>query len=73
MEARYPDKYTSNIRKEKRDGKIFIDWIRNTKGATGVAPYSLRLKKRPTISMPIFWKDLDKVSPDYFTIKDYLD
>ncbi len=73
MEARYPDKYTSNIRKEKRDGKIFIDWIRNTKGATSVAPYSLRLKKRPTISMPIFWKDLDKVSPDYFTIKDYLD
>ena len=43
METKYPDKYTSNIRKGKRVGKIFIDWVRNTKGSTTVAPYSLRI------------------------------
>lgn len=69
MEARWPDKYVSNIRKDKRNGKIFIDWIRNTKGATSVAPYSLRLRKNGTVSMPIFWNELDKIKPDEVTIE----
>ncbi len=71
MEARYPDKYTSNIRLKERIGKIFIDWVRNTKGATSVAPYSLRLKNKPTLSIPISWNKLDKIGPKSFTINDY--
>ncbi len=68
MEVKWPDKYTSNIRKEARKGKIFIDWIRNTKGATSVAPYSLRVREKPRISMPIKWSELDKVKPDGITM-----
>ncbi len=68
METTWPDKYVSNVRKAKRKGKIFIDWIRNTKGATSVAPYSIRTKKKPTVSMPIRWSELDKVKPDEITI-----
>lgn len=70
MEAKWPDKYTSNIRKRKRKGKIFIDWVRNTKGATSVAPYSLRARANAPVSMPIKWSELDKVKPNEITMND---
>lgn len=70
MEAMWPDKYSSNMRKNKRTNKIFIDWVRNTKGATSVAPYSIRLKDKCRISMPIKWSELDKVGPADVTIED---
>ena len=69
MEAKWPDKYTSNMKKESRKGKIFIDWQRNIKGSTSVAPYSLRIRKKLTVSMPISWRELDKVRPDEITIE----
>lgn len=69
MESKWPHKYTSNIRKEKRKGKIFIDWVRNTKGATSIAPYSLRARENAPISFPIAWSDLDKIKPNSITIK----
>ncbi len=64
MEKKWPDRYTSNVRKVKRTNKIFIDWIRNGRGATSIAPYSLRARKSATVSMPIAWDELDVVSPD---------
>lgn len=70
MEAKWPEKYTSNIRKDSRKGKIFIDWLRNTKGASSVAPYSLRIRENATVSMPIRWSELDKVKPDEITIEE---
>jgi len=69
MESKWPNKYTTNIRKKQRKGKIFIDWMRNTYTATSVAPYSLRLKKKLTVSMPIFWDELNTIKPDGITIK----
>lgn len=69
MEAKWPDKYTSNMKKEKRRGKIFVDWVRNTKGATSVAPYSLRIRNKLTVSMPIAWNELDKIKPDEITME----
>jgi bifunctional non-homologous end joining protein LigD len=64
MEKKWPDRYTSNVRKAKRTDKIFIDWIRNGRGATSVAPYSIRARKGARISMPISWDELDTVTPD---------
>lgn len=64
MEQKWPDRYTSNIRKEKRKNKIFIDWIRNGRGATSIAPYSIRARKGATVSMPIAWEELDTVAPN---------
>ena len=69
MESKWPDKYTSNIRKEKRKGKIFIDWQRNIKGATFVAPYSLRAKPNAPVSFPISWSELDKIKPNQITLR----
>jgi len=69
MILNYPNKYTTNMRKEKRKGKIFIDYFRNKEGATSVCPYSLRLRKNATVSCPIYWHELDKIKPNSINIK----
>lgn len=72
MEQKWPDLYTSNVRKAKRKDKIFIDWIRNGRGATSIAPYSLRARKGAGVSMPISWDELDTVAPDGIKMADAL-
>lgn len=72
MEQKWPDSYTSNVRKAKRTDKIFIDWIRNGRGATSIAPYSIRARKGARVSMPIAWDELDTVAPDGITMADAL-
>jgi len=72
MENKWPNKYTSNMRKDKRKNKIFIDWVRNTKGATSVAPYSLRAREKASVSMPIFWRELDKIKPNEIKLEEAL-
>jgi bifunctional non-homologous end joining protein LigD len=72
MEKKWPDRYTSNIRKAKRTNKIFIDWIRNGRGATSIAPYSIRARKGARISMPITWEELDTVAPDGINMEEAL-
>ena len=69
MESKWPEKYTSNIRMKNRKNKIFIDWLRNTKGATSIAPYSLRTRENATVSFPISWNDLDKIKPNDITLR----
>jgi bifunctional non-homologous end joining protein LigD len=72
MEQQWPDRYTSNVRKNKRTGRIFIDWIRNGRGATSIAPYSIRARKGARISMPIAWDELDTTAPDGITMAEAL-
>lgn len=66
-------RYTSNIRKEKRKGKIFIDWIRNSRGANSIAPYSLRARTGAPVSMPISWDELDTVAPDGVNLRNAIE
>lgn len=68
MEQKWPDRYTSNVRKAKRKNRIFIDWIRNGRGATSIAPYSIRARNGARVSMPIAWEELDTVAPDGVTM-----
>ena len=70
MERKWPDKYVTNIRKSKRKNKIFIDYHRNAKSSTFVAPYSVRLRDKASVSMPIKWSELDKIKPNDITIKE---
>jgi bifunctional non-homologous end joining protein LigD len=72
MEQQWPDRYTSNVRKNKRTGRIFIDWIRNGRGATSIAPYSIRARKGARVSMPITWDELDTTAPDGITMAEAL-
>ena len=64
MVAQWPERYTNNVRKVNRKGKIFVDWLRNTRGATSVAPYSVRMRLGLPVSCPISWSELGKVAPD---------
>ena len=64
MESAWPARYTSEIRKDHRKGKIFVDWLRNIRGATTVAPYSVRAWEGAPVSAPIAWKELDRIRPN---------
>lgn len=72
MAEKWPDRYTSNVRLAKRTGKVFIDWMRNGRGATSIAPYSLRARTGARVSMPLAWDELDEVAPDAVTMEDAL-
>ncbi len=71
LEAKHPNIFTSNIRKNQRHGRIFVDYLRNKKGATCVAAYSVRARENAPISFPISWKELDKISPNEVTISNF--
>ena len=60
------------MRLAKRTGKVFIDWMRNGRGATSIAPYSLRARSGARVSMPLSWEELDEAAPDAFTMHDAL-
>jgi bifunctional non-homologous end joining protein LigD len=64
-----PDHYVATITKSKRAGKILVDYLRNGRGATAVAPYSTRARAGATISMPLAWDELDQsIGPSRFTV-----
>lgn len=44
-----------------RPGKVFLDWSQNDPGKSTVAPYSLRGRELPTVSMPVAWEEVDAV------------
>ncbi len=70
VEQDEPERYVTNMSKAKRSGKIFLDYLRNDRGSTWVAPYSTRARTGAGVSMPIDWRHLGKLkSAADFTIK----
>jgi bifunctional non-homologous end joining protein LigD len=70
MERRQPTNFTTKLAKAHRKGRIFIDYLRNARGATFVAPYSPRARPGAPIATPITWEELAAgLTPDKFTIK----
>jgi bifunctional non-homologous end joining protein LigD len=64
-----PDRYTATLAKKARKGKVFIDYLRNGRGSTTVAPWSSRANDDAAVSMPIDWEQLETdVKPKSFTI-----
>ena len=69
MEDDAPHDFTSTLSKSARRGKIFVDYLRNDKTSTGVAPWSPRAREGATIAVPLTWSALTtRLDPHRFTI-----
>lgn len=65
-----PDKYISTASKSKRKGKIFIDYLRNGRGATSIAAYSTRARAGAPVATPLRWDELTAATgPADFTVE----
>ncbi len=54
-----PERFTANMSKAKRTGRIFVDYLRNQRGSTAVLPYSARAREGAPVAVPIAWRELD--------------
>ncbi|RFP61053.1 DNA ligase D [Cognatiluteimonas weifangensis] len=60
MEAQAPQRYVATATKARRKGVIFIDWLRNGRGATSVASWSLRARPEAGVAVPLAWSELGR-------------
>ncbi|GAA1237583.1 non-homologous end-joining DNA ligase [Prauserella halophila] len=64
VESEHPDLVVSRMTKKLRAGKVLIDWSQNNPQKTTIAPYSLRARPHPTVSIPVAWEEVaDCINP----------
>jgi bifunctional non-homologous end joining protein LigD len=64
-----PQRYTTNQSKRARQGRIYIDYLRNARGSTAIGAYSTRARPGATVATPLFWSEVEEaVRPEGFTV-----
>lgn len=56
-----PDRFVATMSKAKRKGRIFIDWLRNQRGATAIMPYAARARAGAPVAAPVSWTELRRI------------
>ena len=59
--AEEPDRYLAEASKARRKGKIYVDYLRNGRGATAIAPYSTRARAGAPVAWPLSWSEVAKL------------
>src|SRR5262249_22273447 len=73
MAKERPDRYVATVAKRARRARIFVDYLRNDRGATAVAAYSTRALPRASVSTPLNWDELSPgLRSDHFTVGNVL-
>lgn len=63
LSNKYPEQFTTAMRKDQRQGKLFLDYLRNSYAQTGVCPFSIRAMRGAPVATPIDWKELENGIP----------
>jgi len=71
MEQSNPDLYLTKMSKAARKGKIYLDYLRNDRGATAVAPYSSRARAGVPVAVPLNWRELSDAKKPEFHVADF--
>lgn len=69
LAEQHPEYFTASMSKADREGRVFVDYLRNQRGATSVAPYSARARTGAPVSMPVSWKQVATVTAQQFTVQ----
>lgn len=71
LSRRHPERYLSRASKAEREGRIFIDWMRNGAGSTAIASYSTRARPGAPVSVPVSWEEVAEpgFDPATFTVR----
>jgi bifunctional non-homologous end joining protein LigD len=71
LAAESPQDFIATMSKSRRRGRIFVDWLRNERGSTGIAPYSLRARPGGPVAVPVSWAELKALEgPNLFGMGD---
>jgi len=66
-----PDRFIATASKAKRKGLIFVDWLRNQRGATAILPYAARARPGAPVAVPVSWAELKKAQgAGIYSVKD---
>jgi bifunctional non-homologous end joining protein LigD len=60
LEDQHRDMVVSDMKKNIRTGKVFVDWSQNDEHKTTISVYSLRAREHPTVSTPVTWEEVEK-------------
>jgi bifunctional non-homologous end joining protein LigD len=74
MASDYPQSYTATMLKRARSGRIYLDYLRNTRGATSITPYSPRARTGAFVAVPLSWEEVTpKLRPNQFSVTNLAD